>query len=92
MLHCLGSAQSSAIIILMVRRPLSPISLRPCLPLHYIYSQLEKEVLALVAGVKWVHEYIYSRHFDLITDHRLLLGLLARDCQMPQVLSLQMLW
>ena len=33
------------------------------------YSNLEREALALVFGVKNFHQYIYGRHFSLTTDH-----------------------
>ena len=36
------------------------------------YSNLEREALALVFGVKKFHQYIYGRHFSLVTDHKLL--------------------
>ena len=34
------------------------------------YSQIEKEGLACVFGVTRFHEYVYGRHFTLITDHK----------------------
>ena len=34
------------------------------------YSNLEREALALVFGVKKFHQYIYGRHFSLVTDHK----------------------
>lgn len=54
------------------------------------YSQLDKEALDIVAGIKCFHEYLYGRHFDLIMDHKPLLGFLASDRQMPQDLSPRM--
>ena len=34
------------------------------------YSQLEKEALALIFGVKRFHQFLYGRSFKLITDHK----------------------
>ena len=34
------------------------------------YSQLDREALALVFGVKSFHQYVYGREFDLETDHK----------------------
>ncbi|XP_058023852.1 uncharacterized protein K02A2.6-like, partial [Ahaetulla prasina] len=43
------------------------------------YSQLDREALAIVSGVKKFHEYVFGRDFEIVTDHRPLLGLLAGD-------------
>ncbi len=37
------------------------------------YSQIKKETLACVFGIKKFHSYIYGRRFILITDHTPLL-------------------
>ena len=34
------------------------------------YSQLDKEALALIFGVRKYHQYLYGRHFELKTDHK----------------------
>ncbi|XP_060545241.1 uncharacterized protein K02A2.6-like [Pantherophis guttatus] len=54
------------------------------------YGQLDKEALALVAAVKRFHDYVYGRFFQLVTDHKPLLGLLAGDKQTPQIMSPRM--
>ena len=41
------------------------------------YSQLEKEGLACVFGVKRFYSYVFGHSFELITDHKPLLGLLG---------------
>lgn len=45
-----------------------------------------------MAGIKCFHVYLYNRTLELVTDNKPLLGLLAGDCPMPQVLSPWMLW
>ena len=51
------------------------------------YSQIEKETLACVFGVKKFHSYIYGRKFSLITDHKPLLTLLHEHHSIPTTTS-----
>ncbi|XP_058042246.1 uncharacterized protein K02A2.6-like, partial [Ahaetulla prasina] len=51
------------------------------------YSQLDREALAIVSGIKKFHEYVFGRDFEIVTDHRPLLGLLPGDRPTPVALS-----
>ena len=39
------------------------------------YSQLEKEGLSCIFGINKFHDYLFGRSFELVTDHKPLLGL-----------------
>ncbi len=43
------------------------------------YSQLEKEGLSCIFGIRRFHSYLFGHRFQLITDHKPLLGLLKED-------------
>ena len=47
------------------------------------YSQLEKEGLSCVFGVKRVHSYLYGHHFSLLTDRKPLLSLFNESTAAP---------
>ena len=49
------------------------------------YSQLDREALALVFGVKLFHQYVYGRDFELYTDHRPLTYIFGSKCGIPHM-------
>ena len=51
------------------------------------YSQLDRESLAVIFGVKHLHQYLYGRHFSIRTDHKPLLGLLNEFKPVPLMAS-----
>ena len=54
------------------------------------YSQIDKEALAIVFGVKRFHQYIYGNHFTLITDHRPLTALFNPKKSIPTLAAARM--
>ena len=51
------------------------------------YSQVEKEGLAVIFGLKRFHKYIYGRQFEINTDHKPLLGLFSERKYMSTMVS-----
>ena len=50
-------------------RPVAYAS-RTLSPAEVKYSQLDKEVLSIVYGVKNFHQYLYGRKFTILSDHK----------------------
>lgn len=49
------------------------------------YSQLDREALALVFGVKSFHQFVYGRSFILETDHKPLTSIFGSKKGLPQM-------
>ena len=47
------------------------------------YSQLEKEALSIIFGVKKFHKYIYGKKVEILTDHKPLSTLLGSKAGIP---------
>ena len=67
-------------------RPIAYVS-RTLNPAEKRYSQLDKEALAIVSGVKKFHNYLYGRNFIIESDHKPLFYLFHQAKPIPQMAS-----
>ena len=54
------------------------------------YAQVEKEALSLIFEVKRFHQYLYGRHFLLMTDHKPLTSILGPKNGIPPLAAARM--
>lgn len=55
------------------------------------YSQIDKEALALVWGVKHFYQYLFGRRFVLVTDHKPLVSIFAPNKGISSLVATRML-
>lgn len=63
-------------------RPISNAS-KTLTPTQKRYSQIQKEALAVIFGLKKFHQYLYGRRFILVTDHKPLISLFSPSKATP---------
>ena len=56
-------------------------------PAEKHYSQIDKEALAIIFGVKHFHQYLFGRHFMIKSDHKPLQHLLGERKGIPVMAS-----
>ena len=48
------------------------------------YSQLDREGLSIIFGVKKFHKFLFGTHVTIFTDHKPLLGLFGEHKSIPE--------
>ena len=56
-------------------------------PAEKKYSQLDKEGLAIIFGVRRLHQYLVGRHFTILSDHKPLQHLFKENTSVPPLAS-----
>lgn len=67
-----------------IDRPIAYISWSLA-PVEKHYSQIDKEALAITFGVKHFHNYLFSRTFTLVSDHKPLQHIFEANKPVPQM-------
>jgi len=72
----------------MVEKPIAYAS-RSLTKAERNYSQIEREALSIVWGIKKFHNYLYLNTFTLITDHKPLTTIFNPSKALPIVASVR---
>ena len=63
---------------------------RSLTPAEKRYSQLDREGLAIIFGVKRFKQYLLGRYFTIVSDQKLLQLLFDDSCVVPQIASVRL--